>query len=259
MLLVVGCGIGDHVVVQKGTRVPAILGIERHQGFAGLSFLRGDHHHTVGTTSTIKGVRGSVLQDCHRLDVVRVDVGHVAAVGSTVDDDQRVLACVQRTETADADRGRTRGVTAAGGQLHTRNRTGQSTSDTRGLCQRDVLGSNGLGRTREGRLLCRTEGHDDHLVECALIACQHDTHVRTGTYLDGLHAQVGDAEHVLALRTSQREVSVNVGGNTCLCANDLHGCTHNGFAVVLRHYGTTHLHLCHCTHCCEQQGGQKHC
>ena len=60
-----------------------------------LGTLGGDHNHTVGTTGTIQSVRSSILQHSHVLDIGRVQIGHIAIVRSTVDNDKRILTSVQ--------------------------------------------------------------------------------------------------------------------------------------------------------------------
>ena len=82
-----------------------------------LAFAGGDHHHAVTGLSTVDGGGGTVLQDLHRLDVVRVDAGDGTGE-STVHHIQRV-GVVVGGNTADTD---SRRGTRAGGRsegLHT--------------------------------------------------------------------------------------------------------------------------------------------
>ncbi len=51
------------------------------------TFLSSDEDNTIGTARTINGRSGTVLENIERLDVVRIDVGQVAA-GHSVDDNQ---------------------------------------------------------------------------------------------------------------------------------------------------------------------------
>ena len=56
MLLVVGCRIRNDVILLQSLCVPTILGVESNDSVTRLSLLGGNHHNTVGTTSTIQGI-----------------------------------------------------------------------------------------------------------------------------------------------------------------------------------------------------------
>ena len=88
--LVVLCGIGDAVVIDRGAAVGAPLGVERDGSLLGGALLGGDHDHTIGTTGTVQGVRGSVLEHGDAFHIVRVEIVPATVVGSTVDDDERL-------------------------------------------------------------------------------------------------------------------------------------------------------------------------
>ena len=59
----------DEVVLLDSAARPTDGGTPRHLGATFLTLLRGDHHHTVGTTRTIQRTGRGILQDGHRLDV----------------------------------------------------------------------------------------------------------------------------------------------------------------------------------------------
>ena len=87
----------DGAVAPTDGRTPVDVGLTR------LTLLRGDHHHTVGTTCTIQCTGRGVLQDGHRLDVGGVDRGEVAVVRCAVDDIERCARSVDGAETTHAD------------------------------------------------------------------------------------------------------------------------------------------------------------
>ena len=66
------------------------------------TFLSSDENNTIGTARTIDGRSGTVFQNVERLDVVRVDVGQVAA-GHSVNDNQRAGTSRTRGHTTDLD------------------------------------------------------------------------------------------------------------------------------------------------------------
>ena len=75
------------------------------------TFLCSDDDDTVRAAATVDGSSGSVLEDGERLNIVRVDhrervrkTFHALVVHSeTVDDDERVIRCVERRAATDAD------------------------------------------------------------------------------------------------------------------------------------------------------------
>ena len=82
--------------------LPAPGAVELDAGLAALAVLGGDEHHAVGTTRTVDGRRGGVLEDFNRLDVVGVD--GVDVVGShTIDHIERVGVGMDGSGATDAD------------------------------------------------------------------------------------------------------------------------------------------------------------
>ena len=110
--------LGEHRQVHKlkilGHGLYTGLGVEVDVHAAGLAALGGDDDDTVGTLDTIDSGCGSILQDVHGLDIVRVDGGQcVLGTASrlcvdehAVDDDHRFVGRVDGVDTTDAD-GRT--------------------------------------------------------------------------------------------------------------------------------------------------------
>ena len=101
--------------------------VVRHAGFVATALLGGDDNNTIRCTRTIDCSSRSIFQYGERLDIVGVNqrqrVGHtrtgVACYGHTVDNNQRIVRCVQRSSTTDTD-GRARvGAAIAGDDLQT--------------------------------------------------------------------------------------------------------------------------------------------
>lgn len=55
----------------------------------------GDDDDTIGTTGTINGRCGSILENVHRLDVCRIDVGEIAHKWNSIKDNQWVITGCQ--------------------------------------------------------------------------------------------------------------------------------------------------------------------
>ena len=67
------------------------------------TLLGGDEDNTVGSAVTVQGGGSGILQDGHRLDIGRVQVGDTAAERNTVDHIQRAGGTVHGTVTTDHD------------------------------------------------------------------------------------------------------------------------------------------------------------
>ena len=202
MLLVVSCGILDVVVILNTTRRNTPLSIKINDCITALCALGGDHDDTVSTTRTIEGVRSSILQYGHRLDIRRVDVVHAAAIRNTVEDNQRSLTCVDRTETADTDcraiiTRRTRRVR----HLNTGNLTIQRVHSVSNLRCSKLLSTNNGSRTGKCLLLGGTEGHYDDLFDSLTL------------FENGINRSLTSDGHFCTFVTDKRELENTVSGS----------------------------------------------
>ena len=73
------------VVVLQSTARPACCATPSHLRTTFLTFLSGNHHHTIGTTGTIQSTCRSILQNGHRLDIGGVQRAEASVIRSTVD------------------------------------------------------------------------------------------------------------------------------------------------------------------------------
>ncbi len=113
-------GIFDIVVILLSTRIGTKFYINRNFSLTGLSTLGGYENNTVCTTRTIKSCRGSILKNCHILDIVGVYSIHTAAKGGAVDYHEGVVSRINRGNTANTDCRRIRtGSARSVAHLHT--------------------------------------------------------------------------------------------------------------------------------------------
>ena len=88
--------------------LPAVREVVVHVYSALFAALGGDEDNTVGSTCTIDGARGSILQYLNALDVAGVQIVDTALDGHTINDVERVTV-VDSTDTTDTNlRGCTR-------------------------------------------------------------------------------------------------------------------------------------------------------
>ena len=71
-----------HIILTSDGR-SGILRIKRNLGLTALTRFGCHNHYTIGSSRTIKSSSGSILKDCHRLDVVRID-GSQNVAGSII-------------------------------------------------------------------------------------------------------------------------------------------------------------------------------
>ena len=238
-----------------------------------LTALRGDDDDTVSGTRAIEGRSSGTLQHGHVLNVVRVHVGDTthgilmllsqtsgALEGHTVDDVQRLVVTVDRADTTDNHRVSLTRVTRRGVDLHTCHLTCQGRGNVSHLTFGQLGIVDGLCRIAKRLLFTTdTERGDNHLVQNLVVRKHLDTHRTGGSHIDGLHAEIRDAQRGTTRRNGQLELTVAIGHCALASANNLYGGTHDGQSVFLRHYGTSDLRLGHRSHCSQQQSGQKHC
>ena len=92
MCLVILSRIGEYIIFGESLCVETPFCVHIDDRISSLCLLCCDHDHTVGTTGTIERVGCSVLEDCHRLDVRRVDVVDVSVIRNTIHYVKRCVA-----------------------------------------------------------------------------------------------------------------------------------------------------------------------
>ncbi len=229
---------------------------------AAQTFLRRDDQYAVGTLHTVHSGRGSVFQNRHGLDIVRVDrfparhisfhqVGIRAFLNTsarrtfdTVDDNQRVRI-VQRSLSSDSDRRslRTR-LTRVLHRGQTGQTSGQSRSDVADGRLHDVLGCRRRKRSNHGRLFLRTVSDHDRLVERLLFGLQLNPQILDWTF-DSLVlrniTEKTDRQLGRELIDVDREKSPRARHNTLRCAFQENGRADNPIPGFIDHRSRYHI------------------
>ena len=165
MRLIENCRVIDVVIVLHCPGVHTPLGVHIEHRLAVTGSLGGNHHDTIGTSGTVESIGSRVLEDCHGLDIARVEVVEVSGIRHSVHNPQRAVPRIEGAEAPDTDfRIRTR-LSGSVGQLHTGHLSGQRLRYVGLLALRDVLGLDRSCRAGEGLFLGGTERDDNHIVE----------------------------------------------------------------------------------------------
>ena len=196
-----------HIQDLKGTRHVghAHVGGEIHpRRLVAAALLGGDEHDAVRRAGTVDGRGGGVLEDLHRLDVVRGQVGDgVGALthGNAVHDVQRVVGRSDGAVAADADR-----------HAGARQTAGLLDLDA-GHLALDEAGS--LGNGPQGGVFGGNDGHGrgEVLLADGAVADGHDGVQREGFLLDG-HVDDGTGTHGLGDGTVAQRVEHEHGLRT---------------------------------------------
>ena len=235
---VVSVGVLEFVAIDRVLEVGRA--VEGDVGLAGDTLLGGDQDHAVGSLGTVQGGSGGAFEDRDAFDVIRVDVADAVAVvggrhtaravgvaahvgaaahGHAVDDVERLIAAVHRTETADGDLGRTTHTGGRLGDRHTGGLAGQGCDHVGGAVAgeffrgNDLLGiRQGFGRTRDA------EGGDDGFFQEVGVDCHDDVH----------DVPAGDTHEYLVIADdgkTQRRIGRDVDGiaSVDVCGNGIAG------------------------------------
>ena len=184
---------------------------------AGLTLLGGHEDDTVGTAATVDGGCRGVLQNVDRLDVAGVQRLNAGSrhEGHTVDHVERLVALVERTLTADADRTElTRAL--VGGDVDT---CCLALQGLEGVVHRTVvqlLFANVDHRACDVALLLRTITDDDHLVEQLTVFLQRDVDSRLAGHGHGLRriADIRNDQTSIAGNPLNGVVTIEVGNGS---------------------------------------------
>ena len=198
-----------------------------------LARARRDDDHTIGRTRTIDRSRGSVLQHLHRLNVVHVQRVQVGRRGHTVDNEQRVLRGVERTDTTDAHRAGAHGRTIVR-DGHARHLTLQCTHRVGVARCLQFICLHHCHRTRQVGLALHLITSDDDLSQFRGILLQLNLHALRCGNLHGVVSDVSHHQHRTGLHLDL-EVAVEVGHRTVRRSFLLHGGTNDTFASLIDH------------------------
>ena len=139
-------------------------------------FLGRDEDDAIGSARSVDGGGGRILEDCHVLDVVRIDQRQEVAAatdarahlhGHAVEHDERVVAGIERSSAADADGASGRRRAAAADDLHAAHLAVDELFGRIDHALVEVLAAHVAHRAREVALALHAIADDDHLAERA--------------------------------------------------------------------------------------------
>ena len=173
------------VVINFGIFVKAPLGVYRDNGIAAFGRFGGDKDNAIGAACTVKRVRCGIFQHADALYIGGIDVAVIARIGKSVDNDERPVAGIERTDAADLDGGRRR-RTVSFDHLYARNLAVKGRQGVVHLSLGYLVGIKNAGRTSERLALLLTESHHDNVVDLFRIRLHDDAHLG----LDGCRYRV---------------------------------------------------------------------
>ena len=214
-----------------GGNTPIALETDRSGTFR--TTFGGHDHHAVGATGAVQGAGGGVLDDGHRLDVVGVQCVDVTVVRHAVHHVERGGVGVEGTETTDAHGCAGTRLSGTGGRLDTGCQAVEGFRHVGDGTFLNLLGLDGLGRTRKGLFLRGTIGDHEHVLQEFGIGCQDDVDDRTA--LDGhfLCLIADGAENERRARRNRQDIcTVRIGRGTCHGTFQLDGGEGNAFSGI---------------------------
>ena len=212
---------GVHQVEFRRGRGPCGLRLERNLGALGAVALLGGHqNHAVRRAGSVNTRRSGVLQDFDRLDVVRIESGHLAA--DAVHDDDRRIGLVDRRTAADQEHRIAARLVVGRRDAYARNLAFQGIADRidRNAFQ---IGAahlrNGAGQ-RAARLGAVTDDH--HVVQHVVVLGEPHVDLRPVADRDLLRliTQIIEYQHRTRTGNDDFVIALNVGRDARLGAFD---------------------------------------
>ena len=211
-------GIPDVEVVR--VLADLIVHIVLHGRSAFLGSLGGDQDDTIGTTGTIDGGRGSILQYIDALDVVGRDVvntRHLYAIHHI----QRLIALGDGSASTDTDGHGGTGTTVLRDDIHTGQLSLQGFCDVADGIGSEFVTGDGSHSTCQVLTLHRTITDHHHVFQRGVVLFEGDVQLRLASHIDGLGlvADIRDFQSRI-VRNADGEVSVEIGHSTLAIAID---------------------------------------
>ena len=251
----------DGLIALGASAAPTQFGIKRDDSLARITLLGGHDDDTIGTAGSIERIAGSILQYGDTRHIVRVDAVPQSIVWHTIQDDERVITSIERTDTTDTKLWSGIRRTRRLERLQTSHIALQGIHHVVDLSLLQRLAVYHACRTREGRLLLFAVCHDDDLIKLAILRAKANLHTRGSLHGLRFHTQIVDDD----LRTTldggwQRELAIHVGNGTRRCTLHFHLSTDDRFSILIDHttaYRVRCLRQCLPPHCHQQQSGGK--
>ena len=210
----------------------AHIGIVVHSHLTSLTTLGGDEHDTIGTTATVDGGRGSVLQHVDALDVAGRNIGD-AADGETVYYIKRCVVAGDRTTTTHADDDLGVGVALRHGDAHTSQLTLHGLNRRSHRHRHEFCVAYRRNRTRHVLALYGSVSDSHHFVKHVGIFLQLDSHL---AFLGNDHfllvTHISDFE-LFSFRNRDRVITVHIGHYSHRSAGNPYACANNWFTSLV--------------------------
>ena len=196
---------------------PANITVVVHTDLAFLTLFGGDENHTVGSSRTVDGTTGSILQHVDTLNVGRVQVVDVTTA-HTVNNVERLGVAIG-TSTADGNLEAVARLTRIGLDANTGALALQGTKYLCGVQFSNVLTLHFYSSTGHEFLLLHTVTHDYHFFKLSVVFLHGhvDSRLIANCNLLCQKADVADHQRSTGLHI-EREVTVDVGNCTVTCA-----------------------------------------
>ena len=150
-----------------------------------------DDDYTIGTTSTIKSGRSSILQYCHRSNIVRVDIIHVSIPRRTIDNNQWGATSIDWTDTSNTDfEIFNTWLTSLRVNLYTRNFTCQSLNWFWVCNLSNIFCFHDCCWTCKGTLLCSTISYNNDFIQSLVVWIHNNFHVRSSLNSLRVHTNI---------------------------------------------------------------------
>ena len=222
---------------------------------SGFTFLGSDEDDTIGSTATIDGGSGSILEDGESLNISRVDqrqgVRHtldtVIIHSETIDDDERVVGSVERRTTTNTDGCSTTRGTAISRDIHTGDLTLNHILRVGLHTFIHIIRFDSRYGTGSVVLLDNTITNNDHFIKELGILTHVDTHSGRSRQLLGLITHIRDRQFGTGLHIDS-EITIEIGDSTVGCPHLKDGRTNNRFSIRLINDRTLYGNLRKCSY-----------
>ena len=207
--------------------------------------LCGDDDYAVGSTRTIDRCRSSILEHLHTLNIVHVERVEGCGGRHTVDNKERILRRIERTDTTNANRTGANWRTV-GGDSHARHLALKRTHRICVGCRLEVFGAYYRYRTGQVGLALHLITRYYHFAENLRVVLKHNLEVFACLHLLVFATYIRDDKSFAWLHV-KFEVAVDIRHCTHVRgALNLNRCTDDGLTGVVGHCSTDAVGLSIC-------------
>ena len=202
-----------HLVGVRPTYETIIL----YLNLTGLTLLGGYQNHTIGSTGTIDGSRGGILQYIDALDIIRIQTVQTVISCTSIDtvDNQQRRTFTDGTDTTDIYLKALTRLRRCLGDVHTRRRSLHGSQCVGGVQLGDVLTLHLNGSTGNQLFLLDTVTYNHHFLEHGVVVLHRNLEVVLITNLDFLSFESDERYNDRCTRFHiESEVTVKVSNRT---------------------------------------------